>query len=203
MAESRFRPEPIILEGRHVRLEPLSLNHASDLFEAGHDPETWAYLPEPTPRSVEEMARFIDRALREANDSSQIPFAMVHEGESKAVGSTRYLDIRPKDRALEIGWTWIGPAYRRTVVNTECKFLLLRHAFETLGAVRVQFKTDERNIRSQNALERLGAAREGTLRQCVICWNGFLRSSVYYSVIDKEWPAVKARLESKLGVGSR
>jgi RimJ/RimL family protein N-acetyltransferase len=115
------------------------------------------------------------------------------------VGSTRYLDIRRENRGLEIGWTWLAAAVQRTAVNTECKYLLLRHAFETLGAIRVQLRTDLRNLRSQRAIERIGATREGVFRQERIMWDGYLRDSVFYSVIDCEWPAVKARLEARLG----
>ena len=117
----------------------------------------------------------------------------------RAIGSTGYLDIDRPNRALEIGMTWYGLAYQRTAVNTECKYLLLRHAFDDLGALRVCLKTDSRNVRSQQAIERIGAIREGTLRNHRITWDGVNRHSVFYSVIDSEWPAVRSALEAKLG----
>jgi RimJ/RimL family protein N-acetyltransferase len=129
---------------------------------------------------------------------TDLPFAVIHLQAGCAIGATRYMEIRPKDLALEIGGTWYAPAYQRTAVNTECKYLLLRHAFEEWGCVRVQFKTDLLNERSQRAIERLGAVREGVLRHHMITPEGRLRDSVYYSILDSEWPAVKARLEAFL-----
>ncbi len=133
---------------------------------------------------------------------AQIPFAIVHAQSGAAIGSTRYLDLRPAHRALEIGWTWIATAHQRTPVNTECKLLLLEHAFETLGAVRVQFKTDARNMRSQTAIARIGGCREGVLRKSLILWDGFIRDSAYFSIVDDEWPAVKRRLLDVLDTSS-
>ncbi|MBI4841836.1 MAG: GNAT family N-acetyltransferase, partial [candidate division NC10 bacterium] len=129
---------------------------------------------------------------------TQIPFAIVERASGKAIGSTRYLDIRRGDRGLEIGWTWIGLPFQRTAVNTECKYLLLVHAFEDQRAVRVQLKTDLRNEASQRAIERLGAVREGVLRKHMVLWDGFIRDTVYYSIIDSEWPEVKRRLQRRL-----
>ena len=128
----------------------------------------------------------------------EIAFAIVDAASGRAVGSTRYLDIERDHRALEIGWTWIGPAWRRTPINTECKLLLLTHAFEALAAHRVTLKTDARNVVSQRAIERIGAVREGVLRRHRVCWDGSIRDTVYYGIIDAEWPAVKARLEGFL-----
>jgi RimJ/RimL family protein N-acetyltransferase len=130
---------------------------------------------------------------------TDLPFAVVHLASGQAIGATRYMDIQPANRALEIGGTWYAPAYRRTAVNTEAKYLLLAHAFEALGCVRVQLKTDLRNERSQRAIERIGAQKEGVLRHNLIMPDGHRRSSVYYSILDEEWPAVKARLEALLG----
>ncbi len=131
---------------------------------------------------------------------NEIAFAIVGKSDQRAIGSTRYLNIEPAHRTLEIGWTWIGTKYQRTAVNTECKYLLLRHAFEQLGAVRVQFKTDARNEQSQRAIERIGAVKEGVLRKSHTTYTGYIRDSVYYSIIDDEWPDVKQRL---LGVLAR
>jgi RimJ/RimL family protein N-acetyltransferase len=194
-----FDPQSVTLEGGHVRLEPLARRHAEDLFEVGKDETIWPYMPRPPLKSVEDTRAWIDQALEVAATDTQIPFAIIERASGKAIGSTRYMDIRRNDRGLEIGWTWIGTAFQRTAMNTECKYLLLRHAFEELGAVRVQLKTDLRNARSQRAIERLGAVREGVLRNHMVQWDGFIRDTVYYSVIEGEWPGVKRRLEGLLG----
>jgi RimJ/RimL family protein N-acetyltransferase len=194
----RFDPKPVTLEGRHVRLEPLARRHAEDLFEVGQDETIWPYMSRPPLKSVEDTRAWIDQALEVTATDTQIPFAIIERASGKAIGSTRYMDIRRNDRGLEIGWTWVGTAFQRTTVNTECKYLLLRHAFEKLGAVRVQLKTDLRNLRSQRAIERLGAVREGVLRKHRVLWDGFIRDTVYYSVIESEWPEVKRRLEDLL-----
>lgn len=150
--------------------------------------------------SVEDVQGWIAAAQRDAAAGYQLPFVIVHLRRGRAVGSTRYLDIAPHDRRLEIGWTWLERDLWRTPVNTECKYLLLKHAFEGLGCLRVQLKTDLRNTRSQQAIERLGAAREGVLRKHMILpyQENYQRSTVMYSIIDDEWPAVKARLEAKM-----
>jgi len=196
-----FDPRPVTLEGRHARLEPLAARHAPDLHRVGQAPEVWRYLPRPELAAVADAEAWIAQTLKLAAGGSQLPFAIVHRASGRAVGSTRFMDIRRRDRALEIGWTWLGVEFQRTALNTECKYLLLRHAFEELGAVRVQLKTDARNERSQRAIERIGAVREGVLRQHMILWDGFVRDSVYYSVVDREWPAVKQRLEARLARG--
>ncbi len=196
-----FDPQPVTLEGAHVRLEPLACRHAEGFFEAGKDETIWPYMPCPPLKSLQDAQALIDQALAVAAGGTQIPFAIIERKNGKAIGSTRYLDIRRNDRGLEIGWTWIGTAYQRTVVNTECKYLLLRHAFEDLGAVRVQLKTDLRNVRSQRAIERLGAVREGVLRRHIVLWDGFIRDTVYYSIIQSEWPEAKRRLEGLMGKG--
>lgn len=192
-----FEPHPVVLEGRHVRLEPLEPHHAPDLA-AAVAPEIWRYLDGPPPLSEADVAAFIDEALAVAADGSQIPFATVHRASGRAVGSTRFMDIRPAHRALEIGWTWLGKPWQRTAANTEAKRLMLGHAFEHLGAVRVCLKTDARNVQSQQAIARLGAVHEGVLRRHMILWDGTIRDTVYYSILDHEWPAVKARLETRL-----
>ena len=182
----------------HVRLEPLARRHAADLYEVGRDETIWRYMPRPPLKSLEDTQGWIDEALAVSAGGTQIPFAIIERASNRAVGSTRYLDIRRDDRGLEIGWTWVGTQFQRTAVNTECKYLLLTHAFEDQGAVRVQLKTDLRNERSQRAIERLGAIREGVLRRHMVLWDGFVRDSVYYSIIDSEWPEVKQRLERLL-----
>jgi RimJ/RimL family protein N-acetyltransferase len=140
------------------------------------------------------MRQFVREMLKRQASGTELPFVVLERHSGRVVGNTRYLDIQPQNRALEIGGTWYAVSSQRTGVNTECKFLLLRHAFEALGFLRVQFKTDLRNERSQRALERIGAVREGVLRKVVRLPDGYQRSSVYYSVIDEEWPAVRARL---------
>ncbi len=145
------------------------------------------------------MLGLIDKAWKAASLGEEIPFAIVADRSGRAVGSTRFLEIRRPDRALEIGWTWLSLASQRTVINTECKYLLMRHVFEDLGALRVQLKTDGRNAAAQRAIERLGAVKEGVLRHQRMMWDGVYRDTVYYSILEPEWASVKARLEGFLG----
>ncbi len=193
-----FEPKPIVLEGDHVRLEPIELRHAADLFEAGNDEAIWRYKWVPMPQSLDEVRRWTEDVRQSMVNGNEIAYAIVSKADRCAIGSTRYLNIQPAHRTLEIGWTWIGTKYQRTAVNSECKYLLLTHAFEQLGAVRVQFKTDARNERSQRAIERIGAVKEGVLRKSHTPHTGYIRDSVYYSIVDDEWPAVKQRLEGYL-----
>ena len=195
-----FEPKPIVLEGDHVRLEPLIPEHAADLFEAGSDESIWRYKLVPMYESIRDVQDWIERIHPAVVAGREIAFAIIHKADQRAIGSTRYLEISPAHRTLEIGWTWIGMKYQRTAVNTECKYLLLTHAFVELGAVRVQFKTDARNERSQRAIERIGAVREGVLRKSHTSHTGYIRDSVYFSIIDDEWPAVKQQLEQYLAV---
>jgi N-acetyltransferase len=190
--------KPVTLTGLYVRLEPLSESHIPDLAVAGNDEDIWRYMLYGTIRTEADMRNWVEDILNRQRQGNDLPFAVIHLGSGKAIGATRYLDIRPEHRGLEIGGTWYAAAHQRTAVNTECKYLLLRHAFETLGCIRVQFKTDQRNERSQRALERIGAVREGILRNHMILEDGVIRHSVYYSIIVSEWPAVKARLEGFL-----
>ncbi len=192
-------PDPVTLEGRRVTLEPLGPHHAADLFAVGQDEDIWRYLPAATPRTLTEMEAWAANALAVRDAGQMLPFAIVERATGHAVGSTRYLDYSAPDRHVEIGWTWLGRDWWRTPLNTECKYLLLRHAFETLGCIRVQLKTDVRNERSQRAIERIGGVREGVLRKAVIVpKDGHQRWSVYYSILDDEWPAVRARLEERM-----
>lgn len=193
-----FNPLPVTLEGKAVRLEMLATHHAEDLFLAGRDEGIWRYMPCPPPSNVEDIQAFISEALEAHSKGCEIPFAIIDRATSRAVGSTRYLDIQREHSSLEIGWTWLAKAQQRTRMNTECKYLLLRHAFEELGAIRVQLKTDARNLRSQRAIERLGAKREGTLRRQRRLWDGYVRDTVYYSILHSEWPGLKQRLEALL-----
>ena len=189
---------PVTLVGKLVRLEPLQMEHAAELLEVGQDPDIWAYMPVDPSVSLAAMQAMIGVALREQEAGTVLPFIIREQSSGRALGSTRYLNIMSHDRGLEIGWTWLGASARRSGVNTECKYLLLRHAFETLGASRVQFKTDSRNLRSQRAIERIGGIKEGVLRNHMIMPNGYFRHSVYYSIIESEWPQVKANLQAKM-----
>jgi RimJ/RimL family protein N-acetyltransferase len=184
--------KPLVLSGDGVRLEPLSQDHAQGLYNRGRAAADWAYMPRPCFIDLADTRQWIDEALQ---SPAQLPFAIVELGKNKAVGSTRYLNIQPEHRALEIGWTWLGQEWQRTGVNTQVKLLLLTHAFERLGCVRVEFKADTRNTRSQRALERMGAVREGVLRNHMIVQGDYVRDSVYFSVIEQDWPEVKERLQ--------
>ncbi len=186
--------KPVTLTGRIVRLEPLSMEHAPDLTLAGRDESIWKFMRYGVVTTEEQMRALIQYLLEAQARGTDLPFAVVHLASGKAIGMTRYMDIQPANRALEIGGTWYAVAYQRTGVNTECKFMLLQHAFETLGCIRVQLKADLRNERSQRAIERIGAVREGVLRDHMILPDGVVRSSVYYSILAREWPAVKRRL---------
>ena len=188
--------EPITLEGRWARLEPLVERYAADLVEAAQEDEIWRYMPAVL-KTEEQVLAWIAAAQAEQATGSQQPFAIVDRAAGRAIGSTRYLNIMPNDRGLEIGWTWLARSAWRTPVNTECKFLLLRHAFESLGCIRVQLKTDRRNERSRRAIERIGAQFEGILRNHMIMHYG-IRDSAYYSIIEAEWPEVKERLVTRL-----
>ena len=184
---------PVVLKGSMVRLEPLCAEHAQGLYNRGRVKADWAYLPRGCFVDLADTRHWIADALA---TPGHLPFAIVDTARDRVVGSTRYLAIRPEHRSLEIGWTWLGQEWQRTAVNTETKLLLLSHAFERLGCARVEFKTDSRNERSQRALLRIGATREGVLRNHMIVQNNYLRDSVYFSIIQSEWPAVKARLEA-------
>lgn len=192
---------PLELPGGRARLEPLAPHHAVDLLTAAAEDAIWLYMPAARPRTDVDMGAMIHAALEARGTGEAFPFAVIDRSRGRAVGSTRYLEIQPQNRALEIGWTWYGASARRTSINTECKYLLLRHAFERAwpgGAHRVQFKTDERNERSRNALLRIGAQFEGILRRHRVMHDGHVRSSAYFSVVREEWPSVKTRLESVL-----
>ena len=198
-ARPKFDPVPVTLAGDRVRLEPLRMDHAEELFAAGDDPDIWTHVPRPRPRSVEGMAAYIREALDQQTLGRHVPWLTRLAADGHAIGTTRYANIDRANRSLEIGWTFLSFEARRTAANTEAKYLQLRHAFETLGAVRVWLQTDKRNERSQRAIERLGATREAELRKERVLYDGHLRTTVVYSILDDEWPAVKARLEAALG----
>jgi RimJ/RimL family protein N-acetyltransferase len=189
---------PITLTGRSVRLEPLSLDHVPGLAEVGCDDRIWQLMLYGLIRSESDMRRWVESLLEAQASGTDLPFAVVHLASGRLAGATRYLEMRPEHRALEIGGTWYGLDFQRTAVNSECKYLLLKYAFEKLGCVRVQFKADLRNERSWRAIERIGAVREGVLRNHFIMPDGVRRDSVYYSILDTEWPVAQARLEELL-----
>lgn len=190
--------EPITLLGQVVRLEPLALSRVPELTVAGRDESIWRHMVYGNIQTEAEMRELVQDLLRRQERGTDLPFAVIHRPTGMAIGMTRYMDIRPQDCGLEIGGTWYAPNYQRTAVNTECKYLLLRQAFEVYGCIRVQFKTDLRNVRSQEALERIGAVREGVLRSQMILSDGYVRDSVYYSILAAEWPRVRQNLEEKL-----
>lgn len=190
-------PGPVTLSGRHVRLEPVGPEHLKGLLEAARDDRIWAWLPK-TLQSRASMTAFIDEAAAATRAGTEYPFAVVLRDAGRLVGSTRFMNIAPSSRGLEIGWTWYAPDTWGTYVNPEAKYLLMEHAFERWGAIRIQFKTDELNERSRAAIVKLGARFEGILRNHRIRPDGSYRSSAVYSVIDDEWPRVKAGLLERL-----
>jgi RimJ/RimL family protein N-acetyltransferase len=189
--------QPITLEGAYVKLEPLSLNHHRQLCAVGLDPDFWK-ITMTLISTPEEMKRYIETAVEEQEQGRSLPFAIIEKKSGIAVGSTRYGNIDPANKRVEIGWTWIARPWQRTAINTEAKYLLLTHAFENLGCIRVEFKTDALNSQSRNALLRIGAKEEGIFRNHMIAPGGRIRHSVYFSIIDSEWPQVKKMLKQKL-----
>jgi RimJ/RimL family protein N-acetyltransferase len=193
-----FDPRPVVLEGGLVRLEPLAEPLAAALFDAGREAALWQHLARGPFTTAEDARGWIRAALAEAHTGGCVPFAIVERAGERVLGSTRYMDIRRLDRALEIGWTWLARAAQRTGINTECKWLLLCHAFDVLGAYRVQLKTDLRNLRSQQAIERLGARREGVLRRHMVVRDGYVRDTVLYAITDADWPELRVHMERLL-----
>ena len=187
--------KPVVLTGKFVRLEPMTEAHVPALTEIGVGRDFWHFMLYGDMQTEADMRNWVLDILSRKGD---LPFVAVQLESGRVAGATRYLNISPKDRGLEIGGTWYGLDFQRTAVNTEAKYLLLKHAFETLGAIRVQLKTDSRNIRSQTAIERIGGVKEGVLRNHMILPDGTIRHSVFYSILDAEWEAVKARLENIL-----
>jgi RimJ/RimL family protein N-acetyltransferase len=193
---SNWRQVPPI-EGHHVRLEPLQESHHAALCAVGLDPDLWELIPYRV-TTPEEMSAYIERALKDQKAGTALPFAIIHRASRQTVGSTRFMNLQPAHRGVEIGATWIARPWQRTAVNTEAKYLMLRHAFETLDCLRVELKTDALNHRSRDAIRRIGATEEGVFRRHIVTWSGRVRDSVYFSVIAEEWPRVKASLEARL-----
>ena len=188
-------PDRVTLAGRFVRLEPISEAHRDDLLvAAAQDPATFRYMGADLSIGADAWPPYLADALR----PDFVAWATVDAATGRAIGSTRFGDIAPEHGRVEIGWTWIAPSHQRSAANTEAKLLQLGYAFDDLGATRVALKTDGRNERSQAAIERLGAVREGVLRRHLRLPDGFIRDTVYFSILAEEWPAVKARLEERL-----
>ena len=189
--------EPVTLQGRVVRLEPLALAHVPGLARVGLDPELWRWIPTQVADTAQ-MQAWVQTALDEQTAGTSLPFAIISQASGEAIGSTRYMNIVPAHRRLEIGSTWLSTAAQRSGANTEAKLLLLTHAFEALKAIRVELKTDALNSTSRAAIARIGGIEEGIFRRHVICASGRVRDTVYFSMLDNEWPAVKTRLFSML-----
>ncbi len=187
------------LEGIHVRLDPLRPEHAPLLWEIAKDhlEDLFQWIPYRL-CSLEDFQEFNHQVLEEQERGMTIPFATFERNSNQIVGATRFMTMDLANRRVEIGSTWIAPRWQRTVVNTEAKYLMLCQAFETWKCMRVELKTDALNERSRQAILRLGAKEEGTLRKHMVAWNGRQRDSVYFSILDTEWPEVKARLEERL-----
>ena len=199
MPTTEFNIQPVSLYGRVVHLIPLSEEHIHDLAEAGKDLSIWQFMLYGLVNDEEQMRHWVHDILNRQALGTDLAFSVLHIESRRVIGATRYLDIHPEQRGLEIGGTWYATAHQRTAVNTESKYLLLKYAFESLGCIRVQFKTDLRNERSQRALERIGAVKEGILRNHMILQDGTYRHSVFYSILDNEWPDAKERLTRLLG----
>lgn len=189
--------DPVVLSGRHVRLEPLRAQHAAELEDIALDPDLWRWTLTQL-HTTADVERYVADALIAQEAGSALPFITRDAATGRAIGSTRFGAMDRGHRRVEIGWTWIAAPWQRTAANTEAKLLMLAHAFETWRCLRVELKTDALNVRSRAAIARLGAVEEGTLRQHMVTASGRVRDTVYFSVIDTEWPAVKARLQQRL-----
>jgi RimJ/RimL family protein N-acetyltransferase len=186
--------EPVALEGDFVRLEPMTLEHHAALSEVGLDPEIWRYTLGVV-RTPEDMRSYMESALKLQREGTTLPFVTIERSSGRVVGSTRFGNYDAENRRIEIGWTWIARPWQRTTINTEAKYLMLSHAFERLRCVRVELKTDVLNTPSRKAMLRIGAKEEGILRKHALVWNGRYRDSIYYSILDEEWPGVKQQLQ--------
>jgi len=192
---------PVTLEGSVVRLEPVRRGHAELFWEVAknHLEDIFRWIPYSM-KTPEDFQRLIDKAFDEQERGESVVFATVERSSSRVIGSTRFMNIDRINRRVEIGSTWIAPAWQRTAVNTDAKYLMLRHAFEVWTCMRVELKTDALNQKSRNAILRIGAKEEGTLRRHLVTWTGRVRDTVYFSILDDEWPEVKARLAARISV---
>lgn len=187
------------LVGENIRIVPMEKNHIQGLYESGKYENIWAHLPKQI-QALDDMESLVREALVQKGTGKEFPFVILLRENNQIIGATRFLDISHVNRSLEIGWTWLTPSVWGTNINNECKYLLLKYCFETLQVIRVQLKTDERNIRSQKAIERIGGIKEGILRNHMIRKDGSFRNSVFYSIIDREWPLIKRKLETILKI---
>lgn len=197
MTQRPSRVAPVTLEGDHVRLEPMTLEHLPGLVEIGLAPPIWTWMPFVV-RTPDDLQGLVDSALRARDAGTEFPFVTIERASGRPVGSTRYLSIALEHARLEIGWTWLAPAWQRSAVNTEAKLLMLGHAFEALGCRRVEFKTDAKNEASRRALLGIGATFEGVFRKHMLVRGGERRDSAWYSITDDEWPDVRAHLQARL-----
>ena len=190
---------PVTLEGSVVRLEPIRRDHATLFWEIAKNDvqDIFRWIPYPM-RTPEDFQKLIDKAFEEQQRGESVVFATVEPKSGKTIGSTRFMNIDRTNQRVEIGSTWIAPAWQRTAANSEAKYLMLRHAFEVWKCIRVELKTDALNQKSRNAILRIGAKEEGTLRRHLVTWTGRVRDTVYFSILDSEWPEVKLRLEGYL-----
>jgi RimJ/RimL family protein N-acetyltransferase len=188
---------PVVLQGCHVRLEPLALRHHEGLTAVGLAEEIWRWIPYQV-RTPEQMRAYIEAGLLDQERGTALPFATLEAATGSVIGSTRFMNIDAPNLRVEIGSTWLAPARQRTAANTEAKYLMLRHAFDKLGCIRVELKTDALNEKSRAAILRIGAKQEGIFRNHAICYDGRIRNSVYFSITREEWPEVRVRLEEKL-----
>ncbi|MET8122739.1 GNAT family protein [Micromonospora sp. NPDC005291] len=192
---------PVTLTGSIIRLEPLGLHHAAGLLKAAAYDEIWSYLDEPTPQRIEDAEALIRDAENEQANGARLPFATIDVSTGEVIGSISLIDIRQRDRAVEVGWAWLTPGSWRTGASRESVFMLMHHAFETMGTIRVAYKTDSRNVRSQNSILGIGAKQEGIFRSHRILSDGYVRDSIYYSVIEAEWPTVRDRYQAREAAG--
>jgi N-acetyltransferase len=197
MTAGEMKIDPVVLEGIHVRLEPLLRKHITGLCEVGLEEQLWRWIPTPV-RTADDMAAYVELALKEQANGVSLPFAQIEKAMGRLIGSTRYMNIDRVHHRVEIGCTWIGREWQRTAANTEAKYLLLRHAFETLGCMRVELKTDSLNEKSRAAILRIGAKQEGIFRNHMMTSTGRIRHTVYFSIVDSEWPGVKSEMERRL-----
>jgi len=189
--------DPVVLDGDFVRLEPMTPEHHAGLSKVGLDPEIWRYTLVVV-KTPDEMRSYMDSAMQLQREGTTLPFVTIERSSGRIVGSTRFGNYDPANRRIEIGWTWVAPPWQRTAINTEAKYLMLTHAFEKLGCVRVELKTDVLNTPSRKAMLRIGATEEGVLRKHSLVWDGRYRDSIYYSILDEEWPGVKQQLQKML-----
>jgi RimJ/RimL family protein N-acetyltransferase len=197
MPQTEMQVASVTLEGNLVCLEPLSMDHFPALAEIAFNPQVWQWMSDPM-KSESDLRRYIQTAVDAAAAGTAMPWATRSRKDNRIIGSTRFADIQPVHRTLEIGWTWMHPDYQRSGINVEAKYLQLRHAFEVMGARRVAFKTHHQNLKSQTAIQALGAKHEGIFRNHVIMPDGSPRHSYWYSIIQEEWPEVRANLERRM-----